>query len=415
MIHRIGIAIQVFVERQRNALAARMLIHRDETPGFGVIVACPEVIKPCGLVKGFTRVAMPCLVGWVGVALIAKRIKVQCLYDLPAVIGHQPHAALCVFKNVPHLSSRFFADLQPHPIRRVHVARFLPRAAIDAGSLQHDFTVGPRRIQNPLRFFFLCAGFFGSADSSAQRVIAVAHCGAAIAGLHEPVITAPRVADGLRRRLLFDQIASAIPAVGRFVCGCLFFRELIQLVVDVAGLLSVAVFFHSVAYAVVGVAADAGCALGGDAFLGELAVGVVFPAFVCGLAAGFFRGAGQPAFGVALVAVLGQGAAVGFLVADLGQAPGRVVAVVAAGAVGAFDLDEAPGGVVAELGAALAAGQALQAAACVPAGLEGVFALAGKACDELRALAGCVPGGGALAVRAGFAGLAAQRVQCLLD
>ena len=107
---------------------------------------------------------------------------------------------------------------------------------------------------------------------------------------------------------------------------------------------------------------------------------------------------------------MGQGAAVGFLVADLGQATGRVVAVVAAGAVGAFDLAQAPGGVVAELGAALAAGQALQAAACVPAGLEGVFALAGKACDELRALAGCVPGGSALAVRAGFAGFAAQRV-----
>ena len=172
----------------------------------------------------------------------------------------------------------------------------------------------------------------------------------------------------------------------------MFFCELVQAVVGVAGFLAVAVFFHSVAYAVVGVAADAGCALGGDAFLGEFAVGVVFPAFVCGLAAGFFRGAGQPAFGVALVAVLGQGAAVGFLVADLGQAPGSVVAVVAAGAVGAFDLAQAPGGVVAELGAALAAVQALQAAACVPAGLEGVFTLAGKACAQLRALAGCVSG-----------------------
>ena len=72
--------------------------------------------------------------------------------------------------------------------------------------------------------------------------------------------------------------------------------------------------------------------------------------------------------------------------ADLGQAPGRVVAVVAAGAVGAFDLAQAPGGVVAELGAV----QALQAAACVPAGLEGVFALAGTACAQLRALAGCI-------------------------
>ena len=50
---------------------------------------------------------------------------------------------------------------------------------------------------------------------------------------------------------------------------------------------------------------------------------------------------------------------------------------------------------MAELGAALGildAAQALQAAACVPAGLKGVFALAGKACAQLRALAGCVSG-----------------------
>ena len=110
-------------------------------------------------------------------------------------------------------------------------------------------------------------------------------------------------------------------------CGRLFFCELVQAVVGVAGFLAVAVFFCPVACAVVAVAACAGDACCADAFLGEFAVGVVFPAFVCGLAAGFFRGAGQPAFGVALVAVLGQGAAVGFLVADLGQASGRVVCV----------------------------------------------------------------------------------------
>ena len=329
MINRIRIAIQILVQRQRNALAARVFVHRDEAPGVRVIVTCPEVIKPCGLVKGFTRVAMPCLVGWVGVALIAKRIKVQRFDDLAALVSDQPRAALAVFVDVQRFALSLFTDELPYAIGGVRVARFLPCAAVLAAPLQHDFAVGAGGVQDPLRFLFLCAGFFGSADSSAQRVVAVADAGAAIAGLHEPVITAPRVADGLRRRLLFDQIASAIPAVGRFVCGCLFFRELIQLVVDVAGFLAVAVFFHSVAYAVVGVAADAGCALGGDAFLGELAVRVVFPAFVCGLAAGFFRGAGQPAFGVALVAVLGQGAAVGFLVADLGQAPGRVVAVVA--------------------------------------------------------------------------------------
>ena len=347
---------------------------------------------------------------------VAERIKVQRFDDLAALVSDQPRAALAVFVDVQRFALSLFADELSYAIGGVRVARFLPCAAVLAVSLQHDFAVGPRRIQNPLRFFFLCAGFFGSADSSAQRVIAVAHCGAAIAGLHEPVITAPRVADGLRRRLLFDQIASAIPAVGGFgACGRLFFCELVQAVVGVAGFLAVAVFFHSVAYAVVGVAADAGCALGGDAFLGELAVRVVFPAFVCALAAGFFRGAGQPAFGVALVAVLGQGAAVGFLVPDLGQAPGRVVAVVAAGAVGAFDLDEAPGSVVAELGVTLAVGKTLQPAACVPSGTEAVFALACKVGFQFQSLAGRIPSGVALAVRAGFAGLSAQRVQCLLD
>ena len=44
MIDQIGIAIQVFVERQRNALAARMLIHRDETPRFRVVVPGPEMV-----------------------------------------------------------------------------------------------------------------------------------------------------------------------------------------------------------------------------------------------------------------------------------------------------------------------------------------------------------------------------------
>ena len=48
MIHRIGITVKVFVERQWNSLTARMLIHRDEAPGFGVIVARPEVIQPRG-------------------------------------------------------------------------------------------------------------------------------------------------------------------------------------------------------------------------------------------------------------------------------------------------------------------------------------------------------------------------------
>ena len=128
----------------------------------------------------------------------------------------------------------------------------------------------------------------------------------------------------------------------------MFFCELVQAVVGVAGFLAVAVFFRPVACAVVAVAACAGDACCADAFPGEFAVGVVFPAFVCGLAAGFFRGAGQPAFGVALVAVAGQGLAAGTLVVDFGEVAICAVLVVAARAVGALDLCEAARCVVGE-------------------------------------------------------------------
>ena len=328
-------------------------------------------------------------------ALIAKRIKVQHFDDLPTVVSHQPRATLRVSVDLLVLSVAALADLQPHPVGRMHVARFLPCSTVLSGSFKNDFAVGPRRVQYPLRLFPVPTRFFRATDSSAQRVIAIGDDGCAIAGLKLAVITAPRVAGGLPRRLLFDQIASPVPAVAGCACGCLFFSQLIQLVVDIAGFVPVAVFFRAVACAVVGVAADVGCALGGDAFLGELAVGVVFPAFVCALAIDFFRSLNQASFGVALVAELGQGAAIGFLVMNLSQLACGVVVVAAVGAVGALDSGDAPDCIVAELGAALGildAVQALQAAACVPAGLEGVFTLAGKACDELRALAGCVSG-----------------------
>ena len=310
-----------------------------------------------------------------------------------------------VFKDVPHLSRCFFADELSHAIGGVRVARFLPRPTVLFGSLQHDFTVGASGVEDVLRFFFLRAGFFGSADSSAQRVIAVAHCGAAIAGLKQAVITAPCVANGGCRRLLFDQVASPIPAVGRFACGRLFFRELIQQVVDVAGFLAVAVFFRAVACAVVAVAANAGRALGGDAFFGELAVSVVCPRLVRELAANFFRSLGQAPLGIALIAESGQSAAVGFLVMDLSQLACGVVVVVAAGAIGALDSGDAPDCVVAEVGAALVAGQALQPAACVPAGADGLGRFRLEVGRYLCALAGRVPNRGALSVRAGFAGL----------
>ena len=349
---------------------------------------------------------MPRGAGWIRVWLVAERIKVQRFDDLAALVSDQPRAALAVFVDVQRFALSLFADELSHAIGGVRVARFLPRPTVLFGSLQHDFTVGPCRIQNPLRFFFLCAGFFGSADSSAQRVIAVAHCGAAIAGLHEPVITAPRVADGLRRRLLFEQVAPSVPAVGGFLaCGRLFFCELVQAVVGVAGFLAVAVFFRAVACAVVAVAANAGRALGGDAFFGELAVSVVFPRFVRELAANFFRSLGQAPLGIALIAESGQSAAVGFLVMDLSQLACGVVVVVAAGAIGALDSGDAPDCVVAEVGAALVAGQALQPAACVPAGADGLGRFRLEVGRYLCALAGRVPNRGALSVRAGFAGL----------
>ena len=44
MIDRIRIAIQILVERQRNALAARVFVHRDEAPRFRVVVPGSEVV-----------------------------------------------------------------------------------------------------------------------------------------------------------------------------------------------------------------------------------------------------------------------------------------------------------------------------------------------------------------------------------
>lgn len=60
------------------------------------------------------------------------------------------------------------------------------------------------------------------------------------------------------------------------------------------------------------------------------------------LAVDFFRSLGQMSFGVVLVAELGRGAAVGFLVMDLCQvACGVVVVVVAVGAIGALGSGDA--------------------------------------------------------------------------
>ena len=249
------------------------------------------MIQPCLGIKALSRVAVSC--GAAGL-LVSKGVVVQRLQYVARFVGDQPRAALRVCVYVSGLSFFAFADLQSHSIGGVYVSSFFPCAAVASCALQHDFAVGARCVQHPLGFPGVVAALPGSADASSQRVIAVAHCGAAIAGLKQAVITAPCVANGGCRRLLFDQVAPAVPAVGGFLaCGRLFFCELVQAVVGVAGFLAVAVFFCPVACAVVAVAACAGGACCADAFPGEFAVGVVFPAFVCGLAAGFFRGAGK--------------------------------------------------------------------------------------------------------------------------
>ena len=73
---------------------------------------------------------------------VAECIKVQRFDDLAALVSDQPRAALAVFVDVQRFALSLFADELSHAIGGVRVARFLPRAAIDAGSLQHDFTVG---------------------------------------------------------------------------------------------------------------------------------------------------------------------------------------------------------------------------------------------------------------------------------
>ena len=74
MIDRIGIAIQILVERERNALAARVFVHRDEAPRFRVILARPEVVSPCDTVVALAReryllsFAAPASARWVSIS-----------------------------------------------------------------------------------------------------------------------------------------------------------------------------------------------------------------------------------------------------------------------------------------------------------------------------------------------------------
>ena len=278
---------------------------------------------------------------------VSKGVVVQRLQYVARFIGDQPRAALRVCVYVPGLSFFAFADLQPHSIGGVDVAGLFPRSAVASCALQHDFAVGARCVQHPLGFMGLAGALPGSADASAQGVVAVAHSGVAALNFGEPVVGAPAVVNGLLRGLLLNEVAPRIPAVVDGVAGAAFLRELVQLVVAVAGFVAVAVFFCAVAYAVVLVGAGAALACLLRAFFDELAVCVVLPGFDgFALACGLFAGLGQASFGVSLVAVAGQGLAAGTLVVDFGEVAICAVAPVAGRAVGALHLCEAPGGIV---------------------------------------------------------------------
>ena len=302
------------------------------------------MIQPRLGIKALARVAVSC--GAAGL-LVTESVVVQRLQYVARFIGDQPRAALRVCVYVPGLSFFAFADLQPHSIGGVDVAGLFPRSAVASCALQHDFAVGARCVQHPLGFMGLAGALPGSADASAQGVVAVAHSGVAALNFGEPVVGAPAVVNGLLRGLLFDEVAACIPAVVDGVAGAAFLRELVQLVVAVAGFVAVAVFFCAVAYAVVLVGAGAALACLLRAFFDELAVCVVLPGFDgFALACGLFAGLGQASFGVSLVAVAGQGLAAGTLVVDFGEVAICAVAPVAGRAVGALHLCEAPGGIV---------------------------------------------------------------------
>ena len=302
------------------------------------------MIQPGCAVKALSRVAVSC--GAAGL-LVSKGVVVQRLQYVARFIGHQPRAALRVCVYVSGLSFFAFADLQSHSIGGVYVSSFFPCAAVLSGALQHDFAVGARCVQHPLGFPGVVALLPGSADASAQRVVAVAHSGVAALNFGEPVVGTPAVVGGLLRGLLLDEVAACIPAVGDGVAGAAFLCELVQLVVAVAGFVAVAVFFCAVAYAVVDIGAAVALACLLHAFFGEFAVCVVLPGFDgFALACGLFAGLGQASFGVSLVAVAGQGLAAGTLVVDFGEVAICAVAPVAGRAVGALHLCEAPGGIV---------------------------------------------------------------------
>ena len=190
------------------------------------------MIQPGCAVKALARVAVSC--GAAGL-LVSKGVVVQRLQYVARFVGDQPRAALRVCVYVSGLSFFAFADLQSHSIGGVYVSSFFPCAAVASCALQHDFAVGARCVQHPLGFPGVVALLPGSADASAQGVVAVAHSGVAALNFGEPVVGAPAVVGGLLRGLLLDEVAPCIPAVGDVLAGSALLYELVQLVVAVAG------------------------------------------------------------------------------------------------------------------------------------------------------------------------------------
>ena len=311
------------------SIAIGVLIHADEAPGLRVIVACTQVIQASCAVEGFAGVAVPCFLG-IRRAFVAEGIEVQRFKGVALRVSDEARAALRVRIDVAGLSAFVLGNLQPHAVRRVRIAGDLPCAAIRPCALGDDFRVGVRRVQEPLRFRLVAAGFLRAADAPPQGIVAVADFGRTVAHALQAVVTCPLVGNSGRGRAFLNQVAAPVVFVGRGLSSRGFLRELVKLVVGVRGLGAVAILLRAVAYSVVLVGAGAAQALAARRFLGQLAVFVIFPRFGRGAAAHGFRGFGEPSLGITLVVELRQGRTARLGVRDAGEVASGVVAVRAA-------------------------------------------------------------------------------------
>ena len=92
IIHRIGISIQILIEGERDVLAARMLIHRDEPSGLGIIVSGAKMIQASCWIEALACVPMPGAAG--RIQLNAKGIEIQGFNALARLVRDESGAAL---------------------------------------------------------------------------------------------------------------------------------------------------------------------------------------------------------------------------------------------------------------------------------------------------------------------------------